>query len=412
MGKGRDFSDLCGEKKKTYLYGGKYKTFRAGNSDSPEKTIRGIISKCNSDKFCKGFDTWSQLVSMIFCQFANSTSVRDISNGLKSATGNLNHLGIREAPSKPTVAYQNRHRSSNVFKEIYYACLEHLGQHTFGKRKKFRFKSPIKLLDSTLISVCLSVFDWAHYKTHKGAVKMHAMLDFDMLLPHYVLITDGKKGDNTAAKQIPVERGTVVVSDRYYCDFELLNLWDSNGVFFVVRHKRNLAFRKVRENDLPPVRHQNVLIDEIVELTGPQTRGKYPKQLRRVVVYNEEKDFTVELLTNNFNWTASTIGELYKSRWQIEIFFRHVKELLHIKSFVGTSQNAVEIQLWTALITILMLKYLQFKASYDWCLSNLTASLRLNTFTKMDLWKWLDEPFTPPPDTPGNPNEGVQLSFF
>ena len=183
-------------------------------------------------------------------------------------------------------------------------------------------------------------------------------------------------------------------------------------MFFVVRHKSNLSFRKVRENDLPPVRHQNVLIDEIVELTSPQTSGKYPKQLRRVVVYNEEKGFTVELLTNNFNWAASTIGELYKSRWLVEIFFRHVKQLLHIKSFVGTSQNAVEIQLWTALITILMLKYLQFKASYDWNLSNLVASLRLNTFTKMDLWKWLNEPFTPPPDTLGNPNEGVQLSIF
>ena len=378
----------------------------------PKKIIKGIINKSNSDKFCKGFDTWSQLVSMIFCQFANSTSVRDISNGLRSATGNLNHLGIREAPSKSTVAYQNRHRSSNVFKEIYYACLEHLGQHTFGRRKKFKFKNPIKLLDSTLISLCLSVFDWAHYKTHQGAVKMHALLDYDMLLPHYVLITDGKKGDNTAAKQIPVDKGTVVVSDRYYCDFELLNYWDSNGVFFVVRHKSNLSFRKVMENDLPPVRHQNVLIDEIVELTGTQTSGKYPKQLRRVVVYNEEKGFTVELLTNNFNWAASTIGELYKSRWLVEIFFRHVKQLLHIKSFVGTSQNAVEIQLWTALITILMLKYLQFRASYDWNLSNLVASLRLNTFTKMDLWKWLNEPFTPPPDTLGNPNEGVQLSIF
>ena len=183
-----------------------------------------------------------------------------------------------------------------MFREIYYACLEHLGQHTFGKRKKFKFKNPIKLLDSTLISLCLSVFDWAHYKTHKGAVKMHALLDYDMLLPHYVLITDGKKGDNTAAKQIPVEKGTVVVSDRYYCDFELLNHWDSNGVFFVVRHKSNLSFRKVRENDLPPVRHQNVLIDEIVELTSPQTIGKYPKQLRRVVVYNEEKGFTVEFM--------------------------------------------------------------------------------------------------------------------
>ena len=378
----------------------------------PKNSIRGLIGKHNSDKFCKGFDTWSHLVSMIFCQFANSTSVRDISNGLKSATGNLNHLGIKEAPSKSTVSYQNGHRCSSVFRDIYYCCLEHLGQHTFEKRKKFKFKNPIMLLDSTLISLCLSVFDWARYKTHKGAVKMHTMLDYDMLLPHYVLISDGKKGDNTAAIQIPVEKGTVVVSDRYYCDFNLLNYWDSNGVFFVVRHKNNLLFRNIRENDLPTIRHQNVLIDEIIELTGPQTSGKYPKQLRRVVVYNEEKGFTVELLTNNFTWAASTIGKLYKSRWQIEIFFRHVKQLLHVKSFVGTTQNAVEIQLWTALITILMLKYLQFKASYNWHLSNLVASLRLNTFTKIDLWKWLNKPFTPPPDTLADSNEGVQLSLF
>ena len=136
----------------------------------------------------------------------------------------------------------------------------------------------------------------------------------------------------------------------------------------MVRQKSNLSFRKVRENALSLVRHQNVLIDEIVELSSPQTSGKYPKRLRRVVVYNEQKGFTVELLTNNFKWTA--------------------------------------------LITILMLKYLQFKASYDWNLSNLVASLRLNTFTKIDLWKWLNEPFTPPPNTLGNPYEGVQLSIF
>lgn len=364
----------------------------------PKENIRKIIKNSGTDKYCKGYDTWSQLISMMFCQFSNCDSVRDISNCLNSANGNLNHLGICRAPSKSTVAYQNSHRDSSVFREIFYLLYEYFGQQAQWQRTRFRFKMPIKLLDSTLVSLTMSIYEWAHYTTSKGAVKMHTLLDYDSLLPEYVHITDGKCGDNSAAFDVSVSPYSVVVADRGYCDFSLLNYWDSMQTFFVVRHKDNLIYSQIEERPLPEKRAQNVLIDEVIELTGSQTSKKYPKQLRRIAVWNNEHEYVVQLLTNNFKLAASTIAELYKSRWQIEIFFRNLKQLLHIKSFVGTSRNAVEIQIWTAMATMLLLCYLKHIAKYKWGLANLVVSLRLNTFTKIDLEKWLNEPFTPPPE--------------
>ena len=226
---------------------------------------------------------------------------------------------------------------------------------------------PVKLLDSTLITLTLSLYDWTHYTTKKSAVKMHTLLDYDCLLLEFVNITDRKVSDNKAAFETDIQPFSVVVADRGYCGYALLNRWDSNGVFFVVRHKA-------------------------------KTRAKYPKRLRRIAVWNEEHRYVVELLTNNFSLAASTIAALYKAWWEIEIFFRNIKQLLRIKSFIGTSRNAVKTQIWTALTTMLVLCRLKRIAKYKWALANLVVSLRLNTFTKIDLFKWLDEPFTPPPD--------------
>jgi len=226
---------------------------------------------------------------------------------------------------------------------------------------------------------------------------MHTLLDYDGNLPAYVNITDGKTADNKGAYDIPLLAGSVIVADRFYNDFSLLNVWDSNKVFFVIRHKNNLRFKSIKENDLPENRHHHILKDEVIELTGYQSVKKYPKRLRRVAIWDEENQQTIELITNQMSWTANTISELYKSRWQIEIFFRDIKQLLNIKSFIGTSQNAVMIQIWTALITILILKFLQQLAKYGWRLSNLVAFIRLNLFVKIDLQKWLDKPFDEPP---------------
>ena len=258
----------------------------------PKENIRKIIRQAKTDKHCKGYTSWSQFVRMMFCQFSGCDSVRDISNGPNSANGNLNHLSISRAPSKSTVAYQNAHRDSKVFRDIFYEMYRHFGQQAQWGRGKFRFKMPIKLLDPSTVTLTMSLYEWAHYTTRKGAVKMHTLLDYDSLLPEFVNVTDGKCGDNRAAFDIPVTLHSVVVADRGYCDFSLLDDWDSNNVFFVVRHRDNLLYSQVRELELPEKRARDVL-------------------------------------------AASIIAELYKARWQIEIFFRNIKQLLKIKSFIG-----------------------------------------------------------------------------
>jgi hypothetical protein len=282
-----------------------------------------------------------------------------------------------------------------------------LGQHPGFKQVKFKIKSKIFLLDATTISLCLSIFDWAKYKTAKGAVKMHTLLDFDGNLPAYINITDGKTADNKGAYDIPLLKGSVIVADRFYNDFSLLNVWDSKGVYFVIRHKENIQYIVIKENKLPDNRHQHILKDEIIELKNKSSKEKYPKRLRRVVIWDDVNEQVIELISNQLTWTANTIGELYKSRWQVEIFFRDIKQLLHIKSFIGTSQNAVMIQIWTALITILILKALKAMAKFNWHLSNLVAFIRLNLFVKINLQQWIDKPFEEYNDPPKKNLQGV-----
>lgn len=370
--------------------------------------FKKLVAEDDSDKFNKGINSWTHFIALIFCQFSKSNSLRDIANGLRSATGNLNHLGIANAPSKSSISYQNKHRSWKLFRDFYYKILEKISAESGFKQKKFKIKSKIYLLDSTTISLCLSLFDWAKYRTAKGAIKLHTLLDYDGNLPAYVHVSNGKVADNKGAADIPLVKGSVIVADRYYFDSTMLNKWDSNEVYFVIRMKENIQFTSLKELDLPDNRHEHILKDEIIEFKGKNPREKYPKRLRRVAIYDQENETTIELITNQLSWTANTISQLYKSRWQIEVFFKEIKQLLKIKSFIGTSENAVMIQVWTAMITILMLKFLKAIAKYSWHLSNLVSFLRLNLFVKISLQKWLDNPFE---KDVGKPQDR-QLSLF
>ncbi len=237
------------------------------------------------------------------------------------------------------------------------------------------------------------------------------LLDYDGCLPTYLYMSDGRVHDAMVAKQITLPKSAVVVADRAYVDFDTLNRWAEAGSYFVVRLKSSVKFHRLKEKPLPDERHQHILVDEYIELSEQQTKAKYPKKLRRVVLYDQVNDQTIELITNQFSWTANTIAELYKARWEIEIFFKEIKQLLKIKSFLGTSSNAVLIQIWTALITILILKYLKACSKYNWHLSNMVSFLRLNLLVKFDLKKLLDKPFEPPPDSSKNLYEG-QLALF
>lgn len=234
-------------------------------------------------------------------------------------------------------------------------------------------------------------FDWAKFRTRKGAVKLHAVLDYDTGLPCYAFLSDGKKHEINVARNTDFPAESVVVVDRAYVDFTWLNKLDSTGVFFVTRLKAN-ADIEVVQTFLPNDKQEHILSDQDIRLTGFYPSKAYPGNLRVVQVYDEKNDQMLFLLTNQLTWTADTICQLYKARWDVEVFFKHLKQLFRVKTFVGTSPNAVRIQMWCAMTAILLVTYLKNKAKYSWHLSNLITFLRINLFVKIDLWKWLDKP--------------------
>lgn len=358
------------------------------------------VVKHDSDKHSKGCNSWSHFVCMLFLQLADLSSLRDISTGLKSATGNLSHFGLDRAPSKSAISYRNKHRGFELFRDLYFDLLDDMGSSLNRSRLYARrLKRKIFIMDASIIPLSLSLFDWAKFRTTKGAIKLHAVLDYDSGLPCYAVITDGKKHDVSEAKQVSFPSGSVLVMDRAYVDYAWLNVLDSTGVFFVTRLKKN-ANISIVESFLTNEKQEHILSDQDIGLTGFYTAKNYPKTLRIVKVYDQINDKQLILLTNNLIWTADTISQLYKARWDVEVFFKHIKQLFRVKSFVGTSANAVRIQMWCAMIAILLLNYLKSKAKYKWHLSNLISFLRLNLFAKIDLWKWVHKPFFQEPKTP------------
>lgn len=347
-----------------------------------------------AERHAKGFSCWEQFVAMLFCQVGGANSLREICGGLATAMGKLVHLGMGKAPCRSTLSYANAHRPWQLYQTVFEDLLMQCRELAATKRRQFRFKNPLRSLDATVIDLCLSAFDWARFRHTKGALKLHLQLDHQGCLPCWALVTDGRTHDMRPAQGLSFDPGTIVVVDRGYNDYGLLARWDNEGVLFVTRPKANLAYRVVGRAAVPG--RGNVLRDETIELTTFRSHQKYPGPLRRVVVWDAKNQRQIVLITNITRFAASTVGGIYKQRWQIELFFKALKQNLKVKSFVGTSANAVKTQIWTALIAMLMLKYLQLKSSWDWSLSNLAAMLRMNLLTYRDLWVWLNAPFHTP----------------
>lgn len=238
-------------------------------------------------------------------------------------------------------------------------------------------------MDSTVIDLCLAMFDWAHFRRTKGAIKLHLLLDHEGYLPSFALITEGKVSDVKAAYLFQFDPGTIVVDDRGYNDYRLFGRWSAQGVYFVTRMKENALYEVIGEKEVP--QHRPILKDQQIELKGVGAIEKCLYPLRRIEVYDPEKDEVLVFLTNHPTLGATTIAAIYKDRWQIELFFKALKQNLKIKTFVGTSPNAVKIQIWTALIAMLILRFLQLRSKLNWSLSNLVAILRMNLFTHRDL---------------------------
>ena len=349
-----------------------------------------MVKETKSERHARGFSSWSQFVSMLFCQLGRAHSLREISGGLRSCEGKLKHLGIR-APSHSTLAYANEHRPWELYQLIFLKLFDRCrSQVNIGKRK-FRFKNRLISMDASVIDLCLKMFDWAHFCRTKGAIKLHLLLDHDGYLPSFAVITDGKVSEVEVARQFQFDSGTIVVDDRGYNDYALFGRWTSQGIYFVTRMLPNAVYKVVRENRVP--QNRNILKDETIELRGVKAFEKCPYRLRRIEFYTPEKDEILVFLTNHMTLGASTVAAVYKDRWQIELFFKALKQNLKIKTFVGTSANAVKIQIWTALIAMLILRFLQLRSKFNWSLSNLVALLRMNLFTHRNLWAWLNKPF-------------------
>jgi Domain of unknown function (DUF4372)/Transposase DDE domain len=372
----------------------------------PRIEFESLVRKTKAERHSRGFSSWGQFVAMLFCQLGRAHSLREICHGLATCEGKLSHLGI-EAPKRSSLAYANQHRPWQLYQEVFFALLERC-RADGPYPKKFRFKNKLVSLDSTVIDLCIEMFDWAKFRRTKGAIKLHLVLDHDGYLPSFGVVTEGKTSDVKVAHMLRFEPGTVVVDDRGYNDYRLFAKWTDEGIYFVTRMKSNTVYEVVKAHPIP--QHRNILADQTIRLTGTDASKKCPHLLRRIEVWNPDKEEVLVFLTNHFALGASTIAAIYKDRWQIELFFKALKQNLKIKTFVGTSANAVKIQVWSALIAMLILRYLQLKSRFGWSLSNLVALLRMNLFTYRDLWGWLNEPFAPPPPDPTEP-EQASLSF-
>jgi hypothetical protein len=356
-------------------------------------TFHRLIAEHDAERYSKGFNSWDQFVAMMFCQLAQAKSLREICGGLASCLGKLRHLGLKNAPKRSTLSYANANRPWQLYQDLFYETLD-MCKRAIPNKSKFRFKNKLLSLDSTTISLCLSMFPWAKFRRTKGAVKLHLLLDHDGYLPTYAYISNGKKHDVTVARQVPLVPGSIVAMDRGYNDYRLFCYWTDSGIYFVTRLKENADYVIVKEQTVPQDR--NILSDQLIRFNGEKAKKDCPHILRMVVVWDEDQQREIVLLTNHLEFGSTTISAIYKDRWQIELFFKAIKQNLKIKTFVGTSENALYTQIWTALIAMLLVKYLQFKSKLKWSLSNLIAFLRWNLFIHRDLWKWLDSPFEEP----------------
>ena len=365
----------------------------------PRSDFERIVREMGAEYRSKGLSSWSQFVAMLFCQLGRAHSLREIEGGLKSCEGKLAHLGI-EAPARSSLSYANGHRPWECFEQVFYGLFATVAAKAVG-RKKFRFKNKLVSIDSSVIDLCLSMYDWAKFRTTKGAVKLHLVFDHDGYVPCFGIITDGKAADVKAAHHMYFAPETIVVDDRGYNDYRLFAKWTEASVYFVTRMKDNTLFEVVEEHPVP--QNRNIFKDQTIRVTGVGAQHKCPHLLRRVEAVRKDTGGILVFITNDHGLGASIIAAIYKDRWQIKLFFKALKQNLKIKTFVGTSANAVKTQIWMALISMLLLRYLQLSSRFGWSLSNLVALLRMKLFTHRDLMAWLDKPFATPPDPQDSP---------
>jgi len=344
-----------------------------------------IVNKHNGNHRVRTLTCWDQYVHLIFGQFGNRHSLRDIVHSSNSQINKLYHLGSKTV-KRSTLADANNKRPFEIYQELFYAFLKRV--QSMAPKYKLKLSSNLYILDTTTIDLSLKLFPWARFRSTKGGVNIHTLMQADGSLPVFLNITDAKVKDITAAKLMDFPEGSYITFDKGYHDFGLYKSFKDKNIRFVTRLKKNAQYKTLTENLTDT--EKGILSDSIIEFTGYQTHKKYPFPLRLIVYHDAKTDKELFFLTNDFELDAKTITEIYKARWEIELFFKMIKQNLKIKRFIGTSKNAVLSQVWIAMIAYLMVSYLKFSQKIKFSIQQIFRLLEVNLMERkfvIDLFK-------------------------
>ncbi len=358
----------------------------------PNWLFKSCTNTYKTDKGVHKYRTYDQFVALTFGQLNKCQSLNDISAGIGVSEIFIDDLGLHQSPARSTMSDGNKNRDWRVFESLYYRLLSHyksvLKQHHNTHIIKEIKGKVVKLIDSSTISLCLAMFDWAKFRTAKGGIKLHTSWDYNLMIPEVVNITEAKVHDRYGLKQLIFPKDTIIVEDRAYFDFELmLNRIKADNVF-VTRIKSNTLYQTIEELELPDDVDQNILKDEIIQLTSNKAIeiGITEHKLRLIHVYKEDENKVIAIITNQIDWQYNTIAELYKKRWDIELFFKALKQNLQVKTFWGTSENAVKSQIYVALINYLLLELIKRTITKKAvAFSNLTEKIRFCLYHYLSL---------------------------
>lgn len=361
----------------------------------PRHEFETLAKQHHSGRSFRTASRWSQFVSVSMGQLSGRLSLRDIVDNLSAQAHRLYHLGSTKL-SRSTLARLNEDKPYTLYEALFGRLLQRC--QCVAPGHTFRFKNPLYSLDASTIDLCLSVFPWARFRTTKGAIKLHVGLNHGGYLPEFVAISEGKISDIEKGRVMGFAKGSIVVMDRGYNDYAWYNSLTEKGIFFVTRLKSNAQYRVTERRSVN--KRQGLSCDQTIEFTGEVTSKKCPIGLRRISYRDPETGQRYVFLTNHFGLSAKTIADVYKARWQVELFFKWIKQNLKIKTYIGTSKNAVLTQIWIALCVYLLLSYIRFQSKLTRSLQQILRLLQLNLFEKRELLALLrgDPPGRDEPD--------------
>jgi hypothetical protein len=364
----------------------------------PLHLVPKLARETGVDSMARTFSPWSHVVSMLFAQLTHAIGLNDVCDALRLHSGPLSALRGATAPSRNNLSHANKRRDAILAERLFWTVLKHLqklsprfaaGRRGIGLARRFR--RVIHVVDSSTIALIASCIDWAQHRRRKAAAKLHVRLDLHSLLPRFVLVESAKAADSIRAAEVcaGVKPGEIVIFDRAYVDFIHLGVLNDDGVFWVTRSKESLSFRLIKK--LPKGTDKRILSDQLVVLKNKDSRANYPKPMRRVraLVEVDGEEREMEFLTNNLQWSPTSVADLYRCRWQIEVFFKQIKQSLQLCDFLGNSANAVRWQVWTALLLYVLMRFLCVMSSWSHSFTRLFTLLRATLWRKIDLWDLL-----------------------